>query len=313
MKLLSFIRADGSKSYGIYKDNGIVDLGLRLGDKYKDIKALLAADALSLVSQYAGEQIDYSADTVRFLPIIESPDKILCVGMNYMAKRQEFDETNNAPTLFVRFPESQTGHACGVVKPQVSNEFDYEGELAVIIGKSGKHIRREEALHYVAGYSCYMDGSVRDWQHSWFTAGKNWQETGAFGPGGKKRLEKFNQILGGNAWTQRPLPLANSPHCAYYPVGLTALDRAGIEWVQAVANGGSNTWRVSAAADLGITILPRGIAQAGLEPVEHGGALPPLPPTWLNVYVADGPARREAAEFAGYLRRAVCEVAAMAA
>jgi len=182
MKLLSFIRADGSKSYGIYKDNGIVDLGLRLGDKYKDIKALLAADALSLVSQYAGEQIDYSADTVRFLPIIESPDKILCVGMNYIAKRQEFDETNNAPTLFVRFPESQTGHACGVVKPQVSNEFDYEGELAVIIGKSGKHIRREEALHYVAGYSCYMDGSVRDWQHSWFTAGKNWQETGAFGP-----------------------------------------------------------------------------------------------------------------------------------
>ena len=182
MKLLSFIRADGSKSYGIYKDNGIVDLGLRLGDKYKDIKALLAADALSLVSQYAGEQIDYSADTVRFLPIIESPDKILCVGMNYMAKRQEFDETNNAPTLFVRFPESQTGHACGVVKPQVSNEFDYEGELAVIIGKSGTHIRREEALHYVAGYSCYMDGSVRDWQHSWFTAGKNWQETGAFGP-----------------------------------------------------------------------------------------------------------------------------------
>ncbi len=182
MKLLSFIRADGSKSYGIYKDNGIVDLGLRLGDKYKDIKALLAADALSLVSQYSGEQIDYSADTVRFLPIIESPDKILCVGMNYIAKRQEFDETNNAPTLFVRFPESQTGHACGVVKPQVSNEFDYEGELAVIIGKSGKHIRREEALHYVAGYSCYMDGSVRDWQHSWFTAGKNWQETGAFGP-----------------------------------------------------------------------------------------------------------------------------------
>ena len=182
MKLLSFIRADGSKSYGIYKNDGIVDLGLRLGDKYKDIKALLAADALSLVSQYAGEQIDYSADTVRFLPIIESPDKILCVGMNYMAKRQEFDETNNAPTLFVRFPESQTGHACGVVKPQVSNEFDYEGELAVIIGKSGKHIRREEALHYVAGYSCYMDGSVRDWQHSWFTAGKNWQETGAFGP-----------------------------------------------------------------------------------------------------------------------------------
>lgn len=118
--------------------------------------------------------------------------------------------------------------------------------------------------------------------------------------------------IGGQAWTQRPLPIANSPHCAYYPIGMAALDRAGIEWVQGVAEGGSDTWKVSAAADLGITILPRGISQSGLAPVDHGGALPPLPPTWLNVYVADGPARREAADFAGYLRRAVCEVAAAA-
>ncbi|TBN37476.1 LysR family transcriptional regulator [Paracoccus subflavus] len=115
--------------------------------------------------------------------------------------------------------------------------------------------------------------------------------------------------INGQAWRQRPLPLANSLHCAYHPVGLAALDRAGIEWFQAVADGGSDTWRVTAAADLGVTILPRGIAQAGLEPVDHGGALPPLPPTWLNVYVADGPARREAADFAGYLRRAVDDVA----
>ncbi|SEO06182.1 DNA-binding transcriptional regulator, LysR family [Paracoccus alcaliphilus] len=118
--------------------------------------------------------------------------------------------------------------------------------------------------------------------------------------------------IGGQAWTQRPLPIANSPHCAYYSIGMAALDRAGIEWAQGVAEGGSDTWKVSAAADLGITILPRGISQSGLAPVDHGGALPPLPPTWLNVYVADGPARREAADFAGYLRRAVCEVAAAA-
>lgn len=118
---------------------------------------------------------------------------------------------------------------------------------------------------------------------------------------------------GGKAWMQRPLPIANSPHCAYYPVGMAALDRAGIEWNQAVADGGSDTWRVTAAADLGVTILPRGITQNGLECVDHGGSLPPLPPTWLNVYVADGPARGVAADFAGYLRRAVCEVAAAAA
>lgn len=117
---------------------------------------------------------------------------------------------------------------------------------------------------------------------------------------------------GGQAWRQHPLPIANSPHCAYYPVGMTALDQAGIDWVQVVSDGGSDTWRVLAAADLGVTLLPRGITLSGLEVVDHGGALPPLPATWLNVYVADGPARRTASDFAGYLRRVVCEVAAAA-
>nr|WP_111298125.1 LysR family transcriptional regulator [Paracoccus saliphilus] len=118
--------------------------------------------------------------------------------------------------------------------------------------------------------------------------------------------------VGGQAWRERPMPIANSPHCAYYPVGMAALDQVGIEWVQAVSEGGSDTWRVLAAADLGVTLLPRGIEQPGLEVVEHGGTLPPLPPTWLNVYVAEGPARRVASDFAGYLRRVVCEVAAAA-
>lgn len=118
--------------------------------------------------------------------------------------------------------------------------------------------------------------------------------------------------VGGEAWRERPMPIANSPHCAYYPVGMESLDQAGIEWVQAVSDGGSDTWRVLAAADLGVTLLPRGIEQPGLEVVEHGGTLPPLPPTWLNVYVAEGPARRVASDFTGYLRRVVCEVAAAA-
>ncbi|SCY36417.1 LysR family transcriptional regulator [Paracoccus tibetensis] len=119
--------------------------------------------------------------------------------------------------------------------------------------------------------------------------------------------------IGGSAWRERPLPIANSPHCAYYPFGMAALDEAGIAWTQVVGEGGTDTWRVLAAADLGLTLLPRGIATPGLEVVEHGGALPPLPSTWLNVYVADGPARAVAADFAGYLRRAVCAVVADAA
>lgn len=86
--------------------------------------------------------------------------------MNYADKRKEFDQHNPAPTLFVRFPDSQTGHNEPVLKPRHSSEFDYEGELAVIIGKGGENISRDDALRHVAGYSCYMDGSARDWQHT---------------------------------------------------------------------------------------------------------------------------------------------------
>lgn len=182
MKLVSFQTRDGRKSYGIHRETGIVDLGSRLGDRFHDIKSLLAANALALAEPYTQAPADYQADEIRFLPVIEQPGKIFCVGMNYAEKRKEFNETSNAPTLFVRFADSQTGHACRVLKPAQSSEFDYEGELAVVIGKPGIKISQQDALSHVAGYSCYMDGSARDWQHTWFTAGKNWRETGAFGP-----------------------------------------------------------------------------------------------------------------------------------
>ena len=182
MKLVSFRTPSGKKSYGIFTNSGIVDLGKRLGDRFDDIKGLLASNSLAVAREFEGVTPDYAEDDVVFLPVIEQPNKIFCVGMNYAEKRKEFAETNDAPTLFIRFPDSQTGHACAVKKPSMSNEFDYEGELAVVIGKSGFRIAEKDALRHVAGYSCYMDGSARDWQHTWFTAGKNWPQTGAFGP-----------------------------------------------------------------------------------------------------------------------------------
>lgn len=182
MKLLSFVRPDGGKSFGLAKADGVVDLGKRLGDRFPTMKAILEHNALPLLHEYQDLAVDYPFSAIQFLPIVENPNKILCVGMNYAEKRQEFNETCPAPTLFIRFADSQTGHACRIIKPRETQEFDYEGELAVIIGRSGKHISKEDALNYVAGYSCYMDGSVRDWQYSWFTAGKNWESTGAFGP-----------------------------------------------------------------------------------------------------------------------------------
>ena len=181
MKLASFVH-QGIRSYGIVKADGVINLGRRLGDRYSDLKSLLAANALNEAQQFSGEKPDLSFDALEFLPVIDNPGKILCVGMNYADKRKEFDQHNPAPTLVVRFADSQTGHQTPVLKPRHSSEFDYEGELAVIIGKSGENISREEALSHVGGYSCYMDGSARDWQHTWFTAGKNWRQTGAFGP-----------------------------------------------------------------------------------------------------------------------------------
>lgn len=181
MKLASYIH-HGRKSYGIYTEAGIIDLGQKIGQQYPTLKDLLQWDALDVAQQYVDYPADITDKDIAFLPVIEEPGKIFCVGMNYAEKRKEFSETNNAPTLFIRFPDSQTGHARPVIKPNLTEEFDYEGELAVIIGKAGENINRSDALSHVAGYSCYMDGSVRDWQHAWFTAGKNWRQTGAFGP-----------------------------------------------------------------------------------------------------------------------------------
>ncbi|GEC68770.1 5-oxopent-3-ene-1,2,5-tricarboxylate decarboxylase [Raoultella terrigena] len=186
MKLVSFMHQGGKngrdKSYGIWTENGVIDLGKRIGARYPTIKSLLAGEALAEAAAYGLQQPDYALEEISYLPVIEDPNKIICVGMNYADKRLEFDEKNNEPTLFIRFADSQTGHNGTLLKPGASAEFDYEGELAVIIGKSCFQASAERALEYVGGYSCYMDGSVRDWQHTWYTAGKNWPQTGSFGP-----------------------------------------------------------------------------------------------------------------------------------
>lgn len=182
MKLVTFT-VGAQQAFGLVNaDGGIVDLSRRLGSGFPDVTSLLASGGLDRARAFVGAPADYHQRDVMFLPPIERPGKIFCVGMNYAEKRREFNETNEAPTLFVRFPDSQTGHARPLLKPSLSDEFDYEGELAVVIGRGGLGLSADRALDHVAGYSCYMDGSVRDWQHSWFTAGKNWRQTGAFGP-----------------------------------------------------------------------------------------------------------------------------------
>lgn len=183
MKLASFSHSDRA-SYGIVKDDRIVDLGRLIGAQYPDLRALLTAGP-ALLDQLRSQASTIPVDEVKFLPVIPNPDKIFCAGLNYRSHVEETGRTETEkPVIFLRLAASQVGHGQPMVCPAVSDQFDYEGELAIVIGKRGRHISRHKALDYIAGYSCYNDGSLRDWQRhtSQWTPGKNFAATGAFGP-----------------------------------------------------------------------------------------------------------------------------------
>ncbi|SDN56440.1 2-keto-4-pentenoate hydratase/2-oxohepta-3-ene-1,7-dioic acid hydratase (catechol pathway) [Lutimaribacter pacificus] len=182
MKLCSFTK-DGTSSYGLVTEAGIVDLGKRFDAP--TLRDFLATGDMAAAAGLASEPADFAFDEVAHDPVIPNPDKIICVGLNYHAHIEETgrEETPN-PVLFARFAGSQIGHDQPLVKPLESDRFDYEGEVAVIIGKEGRRISEADALDHVAGYACYNDGSVRDWQkhtHQ-FMPGKTFAGTGGFGP-----------------------------------------------------------------------------------------------------------------------------------
>jgi 2-keto-4-pentenoate hydratase/2-oxohepta-3-ene-1,7-dioic acid hydratase in catechol pathway len=179
MKLISFRRPDGTASWGIAKDAGIVDLG----DRAPGLRhALWATESLA---DAAGGRVRYQLDDVTLLPPIPDPDKILCIGLNYLSHILEGGrEPPKKPIIFTRFANTQVAHGQPMVRPNISETFDFEGEMAVIIGKSCRHVPKDRAHEVIAGYSCYNDGSIREWQrHSTqFTPGKNFVATGGFGP-----------------------------------------------------------------------------------------------------------------------------------
>jgi 2-keto-4-pentenoate hydratase/2-oxohepta-3-ene-1,7-dioic acid hydratase in catechol pathway len=161
------------------------DVGVVLATKYPDLKSCIAQAALATAREASRHAPSYGADEVTWLPVIPNPEKIFCVGLNYETHRQETGRAVvERPTIFTRFANTQTGHLTNILRPRVSTNVDFEGELAVVIGKAGRYISRAKAFDHVAGYSCYNDGSVRDWQHHThqFTPGKNFPRTGAFGP-----------------------------------------------------------------------------------------------------------------------------------
>jgi len=186
MKLLSYQR-QGQASWGLLsEDGGVIDGPPLTQGRYPSLRAALQAQALPDIAHAArGRAADFGLDDVQLLPVIPDPGKILCVGLNYEEHRRETQRApTGEPTLFLRVASSQVGHGQAILCPAESHKLDYEGEIAVVIGKRGRRISEADAYGHIAGYAPYNDASVRDWQQhtTQWTPGKNFDATGAFGP-----------------------------------------------------------------------------------------------------------------------------------
>lgn len=185
MRVVSF-QHGGSRSFGLLDQTHIIDVGSQLKSRFADVRAVLAANALPELLTAANEKVpSYSVNEITFLPVIPNPEKILCVGLNYISHRTETKRPESKyPSIFTRFADTQVGHKAPVLRPSFSAAFDYEGELAVVIGRGGRNIPEEAVSAHIAGYSCYNDVTVRDWQRhtAQWIPGKNFPNTGAFGP-----------------------------------------------------------------------------------------------------------------------------------
>lgn len=183
MRWLSFTRGERA-SFGFVEAEAVVDVG-SMATAPADLKAAIALDDLTALAADAHSAPRLPLTSIRYLPPIPNPGKILCVGLNYRDHQAETGRGGEGyPTIFTRFASSQVGHDEPMIRPEESATLDYEGEIALVIGRAGRRIARGDALAHVAGVSIYNDGSVREYQRqtSQFTPGKNFPATGAFGP-----------------------------------------------------------------------------------------------------------------------------------
>jgi 2-keto-4-pentenoate hydratase/2-oxohepta-3-ene-1,7-dioic acid hydratase in catechol pathway len=183
MKIGSYIH-DGRASYGVLTNDGIVDLVPRLGGHYPDLLAMLRANALAEAeAATAGQPADFAADAVTYTPLIPAPVNVYCAGINYMDHIEETGrEKPEHPTLFLKTLQSFAGHDQPIVRPHHSEQFDFEAEFAAVLSKPGRDIPQSDWRDYVAGYTCLMDGSIRDFQGRSADQGKNFYHSSAVGP-----------------------------------------------------------------------------------------------------------------------------------
>ncbi len=188
MRLLNF-RAEGRESFGVIGTHGLMDLGARLRGGARDIGQMLRAGIVEQAcAASAADEADYALQDVDLLPPLVRGMRCFCIGVNYPERNEEYRDGSRRPrypSIFIRTPASFVAHGEPLVRPRESVQFDYEGEIAIVIGAGGRRIAQQDAMAHVFGYACANDGSVRDWlRHSKFnvTQGKNFDRSGAIGP-----------------------------------------------------------------------------------------------------------------------------------
>ena len=179
----------GGTSYGVVVDGGIVDLSARHGKTWPTLREVIADQALTRIADdAAGRAPDIALDAITWQPPIPAPEKIICIGVNYPDRNAEYKDGQDAPkypSMFMRTPRSFVGHETPLVRPRASTQLDYEGEVVIVIGKTGRHIAERDALDHIAALTLCNEGTIRDWvRHAKFnvTQGKNFDGTGSLGP-----------------------------------------------------------------------------------------------------------------------------------
>ncbi|CAN7650339.1 fumarylacetoacetate hydrolase family protein [Pararhizobium sp. LjRoot235] len=187
-KFVSFSR-NGSTGYGLLTETGVVDLSARHGSKWPTLREVIEAGALTLLAEDAASlPDDFALSEIAYEIPIPQPEKIICVGVNFPDRNEEYKDGQSAPanpSLFIRFPRSFTGHDQPLIRPPESPQLDYEGEIVIVIGKGGRRIPEAQALDHIAALSLCNEGTIRDWvRHAKFnvTQGKNFDHTGSIGP-----------------------------------------------------------------------------------------------------------------------------------
>jgi 2-keto-4-pentenoate hydratase/2-oxohepta-3-ene-1,7-dioic acid hydratase in catechol pathway len=187
-KFASFTKGQ-DQAYGLILDNGVIDLSVRFGTRYPTLKDVVVANAFTeLLEGVVGQKADFPISDITYDIPIANPEKLICVGVNFPDRNEEYKDGHAAPanpSLFIRFPRSFTGHDQPLIRPPESHQLDYEGEIAIVIGKAGRRIAEADALSHIAALTLCNEGTLRDWvRHAKFnvTQGKNFDASGSIGP-----------------------------------------------------------------------------------------------------------------------------------